>query len=403
MVPDNPQGKAYSLKIASLLLASMLTMMAGAIVAPALPEITIHFAHIQGVELLARLLITLPALAIFLTSFGMGALADRYGRIPVLNASLVLYFIAGTAGLYLNNLYLILATRFVLGIAVSGVMTAVLTLIGDYYHGEERNRVMGIQGAFMGIGGVVFISLSGFLADVSWHAPFLLYAFSAPVFLLGLLCLNEPDRSAANATSNTGRSPAKVHFPMVLLILFSGFTGIVFFFMMPVQLPYLLKEIPGLPNWKIGIGIAASTMSAAIVAMNLRRIRSVISNPQMYAVAFFFMAIGYFLVSLSHSYGQFIGALLVAGLGTGLLMPAPMLWIVAVAPLRFRGRLVGLISAFTFLGQFASPLIFQPMIMKTSVRAAFAHASFILIGLAVVYLLFSLYYNKKLASKVEIS
>lgn len=392
-----------SLRVTSLLLASMLTMMAGAIVAPGLPEITQNFADVPNYQILARLIITLPALAIFLTSFLMGTLVDKVGRLPVLNFSLIIYLISGTAGFYLTNLYWILFTRFILGIAVSGIMTAVLTLIGDYFKGDERNRIMGIQGAFMGIGGVVFISSAGFLADISWHTPFLLYAFSAPVFVLGLFALKEPHEELANQRSESSSNRQRVHLPMVLLVLFSGFTGIVFFFMMPVQLPYLLKEIPDLPNWKIGVGIAASTMSAAIVAMNMRRIRRVISNPQMYVIAFFFMAIGYFLVSRSISYSQFLGALLVAGLGTGLLMPAPSLWIVAIAPVKYRGRLVGLISAFTFLGQFASPLLVQPVIVKTSIRESFYIASIVLICLAVAYMIFHFYYVKKLEAKVEIS
>jgi MFS family permease len=287
------------MRITTLLLASMLTMMAGAIVAPALPEITLHFRGIPNHEIMARLVITLPALAIALTSFIMGMLVDRRGRVPVLIGSLILYLLAGTSVVFIQNPYLILTTRFVLGIAVSGIMTAVLTLIGDYYQGEERNRVMGIQGGFMGIGGVVFISLSGFLADFSWQTPFLLYGFALPVLVLSFFYITEPNitkKQPKTAGDQSNAIKAKpYHWPMVLLVIFSGFTGIVFFFMMPVQLPYLLKEIPELPNWKIGIGIATSTMSAAVVAMNLRKIRRWISNPQMYVVAFFFMSIGYFL------------------------------------------------------------------------------------------------------------
>ena len=85
----------------------------------------------------------------------------------------MLYGISGASGYALNNLYYILLGRAFLGIAVAGIMTVSITLIGDYFKDNKRNKFMGLQGVFMGLGGVFSISLSGILADINWNVPFL--------------------------------------------------------------------------------------------------------------------------------------------------------------------------------------------------------------------------------------
>src|SRR5690606_32866450 len=71
---------------ATLLLASALTIMAGATIAPALPAIETVFAAEPDAALLTRLVLTAPALAIAICAPFAGGLADRIGRRPVLLA-----------------------------------------------------------------------------------------------------------------------------------------------------------------------------------------------------------------------------------------------------------------------------------------------------------------------------
>jgi MFS family permease len=65
-------------------------------VAPALPLIT--QAYLDAPEYLVSLIGTLPALAIALTGFFVGALWDRIGKIRILVASIIVFTIAGSSG-----------------------------------------------------------------------------------------------------------------------------------------------------------------------------------------------------------------------------------------------------------------------------------------------------------------
>lgn len=380
--------KRKSFTKVTLLLSSLMTMMAGAVVAPSLPQISQHFNEIPNYEVLTRLIITLPALFIAIFSPINGWLIDKFGRKKILLGAYALYAIAGTTGFYLTDLYLILVGRAFLGIAVAGVMTCTVALIGDYYQGAERNSFMGYQGAFMSLGGVTFISVAGFLADVQWQAPFLLYLFSILIFILASIFLYEPEREKIETKNEFGQK-IKMEYSrgLIFFIGFLAFFGITFFYMIPVQIPYILKGI-GVKNSLTGIAISSSTLASSIVSINFRKIRKLIPFQLIYATAFTFMGTGYFIISQSHEYYQFIMGLVVSGLGTGLLMPSGNLWAMEVTPPQIRGRIVGRISSAAFIGMFFSPIILQPVIKGFELSGAFMFASSVLIFMAILLVSF---------------
>ena len=159
--------------------------MSGATVSPSLPAMKQQFESaipFQGGfanadpdlrTTLVKLVITLPALFIVIGSPIAGIVVDKFGRKPLLLITAVLYGFAGSSGLFLESLPAILVGRAVLGLAVAGVMVSATTLIADYYSGPARAAFMGLQAGFMGLGGVVFLTLGGALAQQNWHYPFL--------------------------------------------------------------------------------------------------------------------------------------------------------------------------------------------------------------------------------------
>ena len=184
-----------------ILLGSSLTVMAGATIAPSLPLMAVHFQDAPQAQMLVKMLLSVHALFIALTAPLMGVLMDRFGRRPVLAVSLLLYGLGGSSGAYLDSLYAIMAGRALLGVAVAGIISGFTTLIGDYYQGERRNRLMGMQAAFTGFGGLVFLTAGGMMADVGWRYPFLIYLFAFCILPGALVYLYEP----ANRRAGAGR------------------------------------------------------------------------------------------------------------------------------------------------------------------------------------------------------
>ncbi|MDY7013237.1 MAG: MFS transporter, partial [Cyanobacteriota bacterium] len=156
----------------SILLASTLTVMSGATIAPSLPAMQAHFSEVANSEFWVRLVLTVPALSIVIGSPLAGQIVDRIGRKPLLLGSAILYGFAGGSGFVLNSVFAILVGRMLLGLAVAGIMVSATTLIADYYQGDARANFMGLQAAFMGFGGVLFLSVGGFIAELNWRFPF---------------------------------------------------------------------------------------------------------------------------------------------------------------------------------------------------------------------------------------
>ncbi|MHA1220226.1 MAG: MFS transporter, partial [Candidatus Heimdallarchaeota archaeon] len=197
-----------------ILLASTLTVMAGAAISPAMHELTQFFSSVPNYQLLTQLVLTITALAIAISAPIMGLLVDKLGRKPLLITSEILYVVFGTTGFYFKYLpinptailYLILAGRVMLGISVAGIMTCTTTLIGDHYKGEKRDQVMGYQAAFMAFGGAVFIVIAGVIARFGWNYSFLVYLFSV-ILLPGLiLFIIEPSRIKKETIIHPGDS-----------------------------------------------------------------------------------------------------------------------------------------------------------------------------------------------------
>lgn len=290
-------------------------MMAGAIVAPSLPLISEVFGEVENIAILSRLIITLPALFVAISAPFFGILTDRYGRKWLLLMSLALYAVSGTSGFLINNIYVLLLSRAFLGLAVGGIMTIATALIGDYFKGDERNSFAGMQGAFMGVGGMVFIALAGILADVSWHTPFLIYLFSVPVAILGIIYLYEP--KITSEKKSVSPRAFKYDRKRVFSIYFLAFLGIVFFYMVPVQIPFLISSLDNVTNAHIGYAISLSTIPGSLAAMSYKRIKRVLSFRQIYQVSLFMMGIGYFIISQSSGYNTIVTGMLVGGIGTG--------------------------------------------------------------------------------------
>jgi MFS family permease len=369
----------------ALLLVACLTVMSAATVAPALPQMAEAFGAAPNAELLSKLVLTAPAIAIALCAPFAGALVDRFGRVGILRASLVLYGFAGTAGYVLDDLYSILASRAALGVAVAGTMTSVTALVGDYYSGEARTRYAGLQSLAMSLGAVVCVAAGGLLADIGWRLPFLIYLTGWAVLVPVLLYVVEP-RRAEVAPAAHGRGAA---FPLgpIGAAYSVTFFAVAMFYMIPVQIPFLLRTIGVESGTAAGVVVAAASLTAAAGSAWFARLRRSDGVLGVYAWAFGLMAAGYALAGLAGTFAGVLAGTAVAGVGVGLFFPNSNLWVLALAPPALRGQLAGGLTSAIFLAQFSSPILVHPLVGATSLARAFTLAA-VLMGLAAAALAF---------------
>jgi MFS family permease len=360
---------------ATLLLVSTLTVMAGATIAPSLPAMRAHFAAVPNVDYWVRLVLTVPALFIALGAPVAGAIIDRFGRKRWLALSVFTYGLAGSSGFFLDAIGWILLGRLVLGLSVAGIMTTATTLVADYYLGAARAQFLGTQAAFMGLGGVLFLTLGGYLADLNWRLPFLIYTAAWLVLPLVLLVLPEPVR-AKGAERGTETEVVSEPVPWALLgttFAIALLTQIVFY-MIPVQIPFYLQQLSGANASQSGLAIALATLTAASSSLGYQKLKARFSFAALYALAFGLMGVGYGAIAQAASYGVALVGLAIAGLGLGIFTPNMTVSLTAATPAALRGRILGGLTTSFFLGQFFSPLVSQPLSQRIGLAATYALA-----------------------------
>ena len=139
---------------------------------PAFDEIRDRFDLADGSGEVS-LIVTAYFLGMAVGQLPIGPLSDRFGRRPVLQASLVLY-IVGAIGATLSTDYsAVLASRFVWGIGASGPAVISYAIARDLYEGDQMARVLSMVMAVFLIGPTVAPLIGeGLIAVLPWQSVF---------------------------------------------------------------------------------------------------------------------------------------------------------------------------------------------------------------------------------------
>lgn len=351
-----------------ILLSGTLTVMAGATISPVLKEMAVYFSYISNIDLISKLVLSVTSLAIAVGALFIGVIIDKFGRKPVLVTTTVLYAIFGTVGFYALNIYIILVSRILLGLAVAGIMTSCTTLIGDYYIGEKRNQVLGFQSTLMSFGGALFIILGGALGNIAWNYAFLVYFLSLLILPGIVVFIPEPDiiskkedqdkQKVDNLLKKDSGFPVKVgllSFTLMFLIM-----GV--FYFIPSQFSFYLTNFEIESEFLIGLAIATSSIFSGVASFFFKYIKKALDTQLIFIITMTFIGSGFFLLSFAPKFWVVMVGSGIAGLGWGIFMPNINSWLLLHTPDRLRGRVVGVFTTMLYLGQFISPLIAESII-----------------------------------------
>ena len=365
----------------ALLLAATLTVMANATISPALPGLESRFAEDPHAEMLTRLLVPAPSLTVALCAPLAGLAADRFGRRGLLLAGMILFVITGSAGLFLPDLTTIFASRLALGVAVAMVMTSQTALIGDYFTGTARNALMGLQTSARNFGGLVFITLAGWLAATSPRLPFAVYAMAALFLPIVWAAIKETrgEAQSVNAAAAMGHPGHPAWIPLttglVLLQLATNMT----FFVVPTQLPFFFVSLGYEAASMTGAALATVMLTGGCAALAYGRMKQRLGHAGSLALGYALLALGFALLPAGgEQVGIFAGAAVI-GAGYAIVTPNFIAIALALAPSHRRGLAGGILTTAIFLGQFCSPFLSIPAIDALGFGGTF-HAVALLLG-----------------------
>ncbi|MEM1151789.1 MAG: TCR/Tet family MFS transporter [Pseudomonadota bacterium] len=174
-----------------------LDMLAFGMIVPVMPDLLMELTQLPAEQAVAWAgpLTATFAIVNFLAMPTIGGLSDRFGRRPVLLASIATLAVDFLIMGFANSLWMLF-----LGRALSGASSATLSTanayIADTTTPEDRGRAFGMIGAAFGIGFVLGPAFGGLLGMIDARAPFFAAAAVAGInFLYGCFVLPESLRS----------------------------------------------------------------------------------------------------------------------------------------------------------------------------------------------------------------
>ena len=345
--------QAGTLQGITLLLPITMAVMGLIVLVPVLPKIMEHYAALPGVEYLVPLMLTLPALCVALLSPVAGVVVDFFGRRKTLIGALIAYAFIGIMPMFLENLYAIIVSRLALGAMEALIVISSTTLIGDYFHGREREKWLANQTAVASVSSIFLAFLGGMLGSMGWRVAFASYGVSL-LFALGLILWTwEPSKSdepvaEVDPSGAAARFPWKIIVPISILAIFGG----TMFFNMQIQVSNMLSEYYGISSASaLGMYSGLAGLSVAIGTLLYRQFTARLNPPTQLLVAFGLLGMSYVLMNHAPTKTLFTIWLVVNQLGSGMLLPALVVMAMGRLPFEVRGRGTGLFMSGWWLGQ----------------------------------------------------
>ena len=362
----------------TILSISLLTVMAGAAIAPALGVISAHFAGRN--PLLIQLIVSLPALFIILTNLVFPWLCRLMKTRTLALTGLALYVLSGAGAFFVDNIWVLLAFRALMGVSVGMIMPLSTGLLAYYFPPEEQAGLMGLSAAMNQMGGVVATFLAGMLAGISWNYAFLVYLLG--VIAIVLVAANLPNERLSGR-GGVSLSLLKRFHPSVV----GMFLVMILFFIYPTNFALTasgtLSEM-GVTLTMVGLDVVAFLVGLCFgFLMKHFAARMKYIAPLGFATGYLCLAVGGSLVWL------LLGSAFI-GIANGIGVPYLNTIGSVKAGKEAATTVMPLLSAALYLGQFLSPLIVSPAATATGTSPYV-----IAICIAIVYLLQAVLTRKK--------
>ena len=308
---------------------SALTSLPGLAVSPILGDLTKIFPKATDLDI--QMLTSLPSLLIILFILLGGKLTEKVDFVRILKIGLWLFAASGILYLISNKMWQLIVVSALLGIGSGLIIPLSTGLISKYFVGTYRVKQFGLSSAITNFTLVIATAVTGYLAEVSWHLPFLVYLLPLiSILLVGHLKESRSDAavkpssqstapSGQTAAVDTGGSEYGIHIKHLLQIML--FYGVTTFIVLAVifNLSFLMEK----HHFSSGnSGLMISLFFLAIMAPGfcLDKIVDELKE-RTKAYSLLSMAVGLALIWIAPIEWLIIPGCILVGLGYGIIQP----------------------------------------------------------------------------------
>ena len=355
-----------------LLAASMAVMMTGfGIIFPIFARRLGEFG--SGVEALGLMSMAYAITGIVASPF-MGALADRFGRRPLVLASLAAYVAANLGFLLADSTGMMIAVRALQGALTAGLVPASMGIVADIAPEKERARWVGVVMAGYSMGFVFGPALGGVLYDGwGYAAPFIVSAVMAFIALIAASIMVPETRprearrrdelrqrrAAAMAPAQALSFWAALPRPLstfAVLLFISFITLFAWTFVEPQLMFYIFDEL-GWTTAQFGVAAGGYGIAAVFGDTVLAQLSDRFGRKPVLVVGILLFSAQFAGMTIATSFRLITLAFIVAGLGEALWTTALGAFYLDITPEQHRSRVMGIKGSAASLGSVVGPAL----------------------------------------------
>ena len=324
---ETGRGRIPLITLLGIWSISALNALPGLAVSPILGELQKIFPH--ATELDIQMLTSLPSLMIIPFILLAGKLTERIDNIRLLQIGLVIFVISGVLYLLSNKMWQLVAISGMLGVGSGLIIPLSTGLIGRFFVGRYRTKQFGLSSAITNLTLVIATVVAGYLAEISWHLPFVVYLLPIVSIILSFqlrkALTQEPEPSPVTDNSDNGLRPhvqeGNNGFGTHHLIEVMLFYGLVTYLVVIISLnlPFLIEE-RGMPTGISGTYISLFFLAIMAPGFILNRLIDLMGrSTQMWSMLMIVIGLG-LIVATGNVWLVGVGCVL-AGAGYGIIQP----------------------------------------------------------------------------------
>lgn len=299
-----------------------------------------------------QFLATCPSVVIIFMSLLTGKLVEHIAKKFLALFSASLFIVAAMGGFFFHgSLILLFVWQIILGVGIGILVPLGSSLIADYFTGEERSGLMGLQSAVISVGGVLLSLFAGLLAMIDWYFSYLALLLVVPGFLLLLFGL--PLDRPVHTASTDGRR-IRVTPKVVLFYGLSAFLFMMFYNIISTNLSIHLKENGIMGSVNSGIATSVFMLSGAVAGVFFKFFQRILGE-RVIALGFFNLATGALITGMARSYVIVLIGVFIAGFSLSIVMAQVVISIAEQEKPAAITMSIALNMAINNLGAFLSP------------------------------------------------
>lgn len=320
------QGTIPLITLIGIWSISALTSLPGLAVSPILGELSTIFPH--ATELDIQMLTSLPSLLIIPFVLLAGKLAEKRDFIRLLRVGLWLFAASGVLYLFSSKMWQLMAVSALLGIGAGLIIPLSTGLISRYFTGEYRVKQFGYSSAITNMTLVVATAVTGYLAEVHWRLPFVVYLL--PLISLVLSAYLKKNTVSVTVKQASAVIPSMQSAPVISgkygihirhLIQLMLFYGVVTYVVLAVtfNLPFLM-EAHHFSSGNSGLMISLFFLAIMAPGFMLDNIVKLLGNKtKLYSLLA--VTVGLLLIWISPTEWLIVPGCILVGLGYGIIQP----------------------------------------------------------------------------------